>query len=244
MTKDTFEKTMNSIYKWSIKDGKIDPPKSELPECIKERVRWLLSLANNDYIPGISFLGQIESVLPDPDEEEKHKKDWESGSFTDWLPLSDEYKQYYQDNRAYFSFTIPAAVAIELLFGLNEDDNSKQNARGDIDMELIAKIAEMAILINNVGFPVEIKGKNYMTACCKEKMTSQLMLFLIEKLNLDSNQELNKIADKIYKIAYDGFATKEEDLKMLKENIQLFSNDDVQSELDNSKQLIDFYDKL
>ena len=120
MTKETFSKAMSSIYNWSVIDGKIDPPKSQLPECIKERVRWIYGLTKKDYIPGISFTGEIESVLPNPDEEEDLKKDWESGSSADWFPISDEYKMFYKENRAYFSFTIPAAVAIELLFGLND----------------------------------------------------------------------------------------------------------------------------
>lgn len=125
MTKDTFEKTMNSIYKWSIKDEKVKPPKSELPECIKSRVWWLLSLTYDDFYrpgPGISFIGQLKCVLPDPDEEKKAKEDWEFRASAKWLPISDEYKQYYQDNRAYFSVQITAAVAIGLLFGLNDGE--------------------------------------------------------------------------------------------------------------------------
>lgn len=126
MTKETYEKTMNSIYSWSVKDEKVKPPKSELPECIKSRVRWLLSLTYDDFYrpgPGISFIGQLKCVLPDPDEEKKAKEDWELRASAKWLPISDEYKQYYQDNRAYFSVQITAAVAIGLLFGLNEDNN-------------------------------------------------------------------------------------------------------------------------
>lgn len=125
-------------------------------------------------------------------------------------------------------------ISIDELIGFKE----KQH------VESIAKIAKMVIIINNVGFPVELRGKDYMTSCCKEELTSQLMLFLIKKLNLDINSELKNIVDKIDQITYKGFCTKEECLKMLKDNIKLTSNDDIKSELDNSKKLIDFYDKL
>lgn len=40
-----YDKLMNSIYLWSVTDGKSTPPKSELPECIKERVRWVDNIA-------------------------------------------------------------------------------------------------------------------------------------------------------------------------------------------------------
>lgn len=116
-----YDKLMNSIYLWSVTDGKSTPPKSELPECIKERVRWVDNIASKW---PLIFSGEIELVLPNPAEEEEVKKRL-SPLDDEWLPISKEYKDYYSKNIHFTKTILLEAVVVALIFGLN--DEGEQN---------------------------------------------------------------------------------------------------------------------
>ena len=111
-----FKKMMRSICSWNVNHGKAKPPKSELPECIKERVRWVIKISKE---APVTFIGSIAFAFPDPDDEWKIKKEFEFGE-TDWLPISDEYKKYWKE---YFNYrsVLEEAVAVALIYGLNDD---------------------------------------------------------------------------------------------------------------------------
>lgn len=111
-----YKKILRSIYKWSVKKSKATPPKSELPECIKERVRWILK-AHHDF--PITFIGSLIFAFPDPDCEEELKKDFEFGGDT-WFPISKQYKEYYS-----YRALIEQEVAIAIIYGLNDEPERK-----------------------------------------------------------------------------------------------------------------------
>lgn len=114
-----YDKLMNSIYLWSVTDGKSTPPKSELPECIKERVRWVDNIASEW---PLTFSGEIELVLPNPDNEEEVKKRL-SPLDDEWLPISQEYKDYYSKNIHFTKTILLEAVVVALIFGLNDEED-------------------------------------------------------------------------------------------------------------------------
>lgn len=114
-----YDKLMNSIYLWSVTDGKSTPPKSELPECIKERVRWVDNIASEW---PLTFSGEIELVLPDPDREEEVKQRL-SPLDDEWLPISQEYKDYYSKNIHFTKTILLEAVVVPLIFGLNDEED-------------------------------------------------------------------------------------------------------------------------
>lgn len=111
-----YKKILRAIYKWNVKKHKAIPPKSELPECIKERVRWILK-AHHD-LP-ITFIGSLIFAFPDPDCEGELKKDFESGGDT-WFPISKQYKEYWKE---YYSYRVllEQEVAIAIIYGLNDE---------------------------------------------------------------------------------------------------------------------------
>lgn len=111
---------MRSIYKWSITKSKATPPKSELPECVKERVRWILK-AHHD-LP-ITFIGSLIFAFPDPDCEGELKKDFEFGGDT-WFPISKQYKEYWKEYYSYRAL-IEQEVAIAIIYGLNDEPEGK-----------------------------------------------------------------------------------------------------------------------
>lgn len=114
-----FKKIMRSICSWNVKHGKAKPPKSELPECIKERVRWLIKISKE---APVTFIGSITFAFPDPDNEWKIKKEFEFGKFggANWLPASDTYKKYWNEYYNYLPI-LEEAVAVALIYGLNDD---------------------------------------------------------------------------------------------------------------------------
>lgn len=116
-----YDKLMNSIYLWSVTNGKSTPPKSELPECIKERVRWVDNIASEW---PLTFSGEIELVLPNPADEEEVKQRL-SPLDDEWLPISQEYKDYYSKNIHFTKTILLEAVVVALIFGLN--DEGEQN---------------------------------------------------------------------------------------------------------------------
>lgn len=115
-----YKKILRSIYKWSITKSKATPPKSELPECVKERVRWILK-AHHD-LP-ITFIGSLIFAFPDPDCEGELKKDFEFGGDT-WFPISKQYKEYWKEYYSYRAL-IEQEVAIAIIYGLNDEPEGK-----------------------------------------------------------------------------------------------------------------------
>lgn len=115
-----YKKILRAIYKWNVTKHKAIPPKSELPECIKERVRWILK-AHHEF--PITFIGSLIFAFPDPDCEEELKKDFEFGGDT-WFPISQQYKEYWKE---YYSYRvlIEQEVAIAIIYGLNDEPERK-----------------------------------------------------------------------------------------------------------------------
>lgn len=114
-----YDKLMNSSYLWSVTDGKSTPPKSELPECIKERVRWVDNFASK--LP-LTFSEEIELVLPNPADEEEVKQGL-SLLDDEWLPISQEYKDYYSKNIYLTKTILLEAVVVALVYGLNDEED-------------------------------------------------------------------------------------------------------------------------
>lgn len=115
-----FKKIMRSINSWNVNNGKAEPPKSELPECIKERVRWVIKLSKE---APITFIGCIKFSFPDPDDEWKIKKEFEFGG-SNWLPISAKYKKYWDEYYSYIP-VLGEAVAVALIYGLNDETEGK-----------------------------------------------------------------------------------------------------------------------
>ena len=112
-----YDKLMNSIYLWSVTDGKSTPPKSELPECIKKRIRWLWDKCNG--CGDVTFSECFDLVLPDI-AKEKELKD----KYLDyWLPIGDDYKQFFANFDINLLDLLEKAVAVALVYGLNDEED-------------------------------------------------------------------------------------------------------------------------
>ena len=114
---DHVKEVMDSIYDWHLNDDKkIVAPKSILPECIKERIRYFMPQMDD----GLTFKGCLEFVLATKDDEEKLSKDYAKFAYYDWLPVSDEVDKFlnYPTGRL-----ATAQVAFVMLFGYGEEEN-------------------------------------------------------------------------------------------------------------------------
>lgn len=107
------KRIMRTIYDWKVVNNTTVPPKNELPDCIKKRIAWAVKLGEE--IP-ITIVGELKLVVINPENEQKIKKEFET-IIPDWLPLDDDYKKYYQEYQGFMTFTIPMAVAVQLVYG-------------------------------------------------------------------------------------------------------------------------------
>lgn len=64
-----------------------------LPEFVQKRIDWV----SNEIQGGmLTFRGAFKMLL-DIDDEEDLKKDWEFGASSDYMPVSDEYRNWLND---------------------------------------------------------------------------------------------------------------------------------------------------
>lgn len=123
-------------------------------------------------------------------------------------------------------------------------------ARGDIDTELIAKIAKMIFLTHAASFDVYLNKNDLFTGYDEDDTTiaCKLMLLLLQQLNLNISEEYEKIVDKTEKIlgksdsdpAVNRFKTKQ----YLSDITDGCPENNFEKDIEDAKKLIGFYDKL
>ena len=116
----TFEELVSSVEDWQNGKDKPIPPKSELPDCIKKRVAWVRN--NCMVIDDINFIDCLQIALPGPLEENKLKEKYQDF----WLPMGDDYKQYCLHFYAPLLNILGQAVAVALIYGLNDDSEEDE----------------------------------------------------------------------------------------------------------------------
>lgn len=113
-------KAMNNIFKFTIieKDGKnkIQPPKMDLPESVRERIKFFGKYAGD----GLSFFGCLTLILAE--DEEKCKKDFEIGAYEEYLPATEEFRQWRDDPSVYSLHQMEIAVALMYGMGLEQEE--------------------------------------------------------------------------------------------------------------------------
>ncbi|MCD5190677.1 hypothetical protein IV460_11140 [Enterococcus casseliflavus] len=118
---EKLSKAVNNVYKFTIieEDGKnkIQPPQMDLPESVKERIKFFGKYAED----GLSFLGCINLILAE--DEEKCKKDFEIGAYEEYLPATEEFKEWRDDLAVRSLHQMEIAVA--LIYGTGEDQEAE-----------------------------------------------------------------------------------------------------------------------
>ncbi|MGG5359360.1 hypothetical protein [Enterococcus sp. DIV0240a] len=114
--RDETKKSFNNVYGFKIveEDGKneIQSPRMDLPECVKERIKFFGKYSED----GLSFSGCIELIMAE--DEEKAKKEFESGAYEDYLPASEEFKQW-RDEIALRNLH-QMEIAVALIYGMGD----------------------------------------------------------------------------------------------------------------------------
>lgn len=117
--KTFWEQLVPSVEGWQNGKDKPIPPKSELPECIKKRVKWVRN--NIIDIDNVTFTDCMQIALPSPVDESKLRAEYRDL----WLPMSDDYKQYCHHFNARLLNMLGQAVAVALIYGLNDDSEGE-----------------------------------------------------------------------------------------------------------------------
>ena len=122
--------------------------------------------------------------------------------------------------------------------------------RGNIDTELIAKIAKMIFLTHSASFDVYLNKHDLFTGYDEDDtaIACKLMLLLLQQLNLSISEEYEKIVDKTEKIlgksdsdpAVNRFKTKQ----YLSDITDGCPENNFEKDIEDAKKLIDFYDNL
>ncbi|WP_420999966.1 hypothetical protein ACOJIU_11910 [Carnobacterium maltaromaticum] len=114
---DELTKSMNHIYKFKIEDGKVKPPTIDFPEFVRERVRFFGKYSES----GMNFLGALNLIFAY--DEQESKKEFELGAYEDWMPVTDEFKEW----RTSISSLRQMEVAVALLYGFEGIDNEEES---------------------------------------------------------------------------------------------------------------------
>lgn len=93
--KDSVDESYRWAYGWRVVDGKCSPPAKNfpLPDFVQARIDWVSNEIQNGML---TFRGAFKMLL-DIDDEEDLKKDWEFGASSDYMPVSDEYRNWLND---------------------------------------------------------------------------------------------------------------------------------------------------
>lgn len=114
-----------SVFDWRNGEHRPLPPKSELPECIKKRVRWVQDRCMGGE-SDLTFIDCLTIAAPDVKKRKRLAKEYSSY----WQPIDDDYKQFWAQFYKKFGTEgeclveiVQEAVAAALLYGLREDDD-------------------------------------------------------------------------------------------------------------------------
>lgn len=93
--KDSVDESYRWAYGWRVVDGKCSPPAKNfpLPDFVQTRIDWLSDEVKRG---GLTFQGAFKMLL-DIDDEKALKEDWELGAASDYMPVSDKYREWLQD---------------------------------------------------------------------------------------------------------------------------------------------------
>lgn len=108
---------------------------SELPKCIKKRVRWVQCECMTGR-GGLTFIDFQKIALPNTEKEKELKDEYRSY----WLPIDDDYKDFWRqlNKQAEVSTLglvstiksiIEMAVPMALIYGLNDEEELKNMER-------------------------------------------------------------------------------------------------------------------
>lgn len=116
------------------------------------------------------------------------------------------------------------------------------NRQGEIDTELIAKIAKMVYLMETTDFDIDLNKEELFTGYHSDlsKMVCKLMLLVLQQFEniVTKGEKILGKCDLDPKVSH--FKTK----KYYEEDILDSPSDNFKTDIENAKTLINFYDNL
>lgn len=85
---DELTQSVNHIYGFKVIDGQTHSPKIDFPQFVRDRLNFFIKYTED----GMTFIGCLEAVLGH--DEEECKRDFELGSYEEWMPVTDEFKAW------------------------------------------------------------------------------------------------------------------------------------------------------
>ena len=103
---EDLKKKVNGVYGWSIENGKLKPPKQDLPQAVKDRADYFWEMAED----GMTFMGAMECIFAD-----EKPTDYDLGATKGWLPKSKEFDDWI----GYSPSMAQVVIAVYLIYGGN-----------------------------------------------------------------------------------------------------------------------------
>ncbi|RCW16796.1 hypothetical protein CAC02_06705 [Streptococcus gallolyticus] len=82
---DVLKEKMDGIYGWSVKGGKVEPPKHTFPKAVKDRADYFAEMLED----GMTFLGCLDCIFSN-----EKPDDYYWGASKDWIPKSKEFQEW------------------------------------------------------------------------------------------------------------------------------------------------------
>lgn len=124
------------IYNWSVDSkGRPVPPyvMHPLPDFVMKRIKWVSDEAHRS---PMSLFGSCMQVV-DVDHEDRLKEQWEFGAASDYLPMSKEYKDWF--NEPLVGSTRKIAACLAFLYYMDPEDQAKEKEEAVQNKEQVKK---------------------------------------------------------------------------------------------------------
>lgn len=105
--------SIKNVYGWKV-DNESPVLEMDLPIFVTKRVDYFRGESEN----GLSFMGHMNAVMGYDEMEKENKETFDLFGSVDWLPPSEEFKEWRDE----FLFIRELEIAVAIIYGVSEGD--------------------------------------------------------------------------------------------------------------------------
>lgn len=98
------DKLLKGVYGFKVENGKVTPPKYEFPQAMKDRIIHF----QQEFENGLTLMGALEAIFAY--DEEAARKEFETWSALDWLPMDPEAKAWIDESMSFGQWVVATAI--------------------------------------------------------------------------------------------------------------------------------------
>jgi len=109
----SIENSIKNVYGWKV-DNESPVLEINLPKFVIERINYFGEEQEN----GLIFMGYMNAVMGYDEMEKENKETFDLFGSVDWLPPSEEFKEWRDE----FLFMRELEIAVAIIYGVSEGD--------------------------------------------------------------------------------------------------------------------------